>query len=147
MAHRVGLALEAKDKRGETALIKASEFGRLTVVKALLAQKADTEAKDNSGETALIKARRSRPASISGGLEVSKALLAQRADMEAKDRRGETALITASIKGCDVTMALLVLRTDVEAKETLVSEPALMKASVLGKVNKTTALLEQRADA
>ncbi|MFA5106686.1 MAG: ankyrin repeat domain-containing protein, partial [Candidatus Micrarchaeia archaeon] len=53
-----GAYMNAKDKYGETALIRASYLGRTDSVKALLSAGADVNAKDENGETVLMVARR-----------------------------------------------------------------------------------------
>ena len=82
--------IEAKDKYGNTALMRASFWGHKEVVKILLENGADIEAKDESGITVLMQA------SLQGHEEVVKILLKKGADIEAKDKYGNTTLMLAS---------------------------------------------------
>jgi ankyrin repeat protein len=82
--------VNAKTKRGDTALMMASEKGHLEIVKWLIANNADVNAKDNKdnvGETALILA------SEKGHLEIVKLLIANNADVNAKSNGEWTALM------------------------------------------------------
>ena len=76
-----GANIEAKDNKGNTALIKASSHGNIEIAQFLLDNGADIEAKNNiNGETALIKA------SSSGNIEMVQLLLDNGADIEAKHK-------------------------------------------------------------
>ncbi|MBO7244322.1 MAG: ankyrin repeat domain-containing protein, partial [Alphaproteobacteria bacterium] len=85
-----GAVLEAKDKDGRTALIRAASRGDIEGVKTLAECGADVEAKDGVGQTALIKV------AINGKLDVVKCLVECGADLEAKDGVGRTALMEAA---------------------------------------------------
>jgi len=53
-----GASLEARDNAGNTALLKALHYGRLTIAKRLISAGADTEASNNAGDTVARVARR-----------------------------------------------------------------------------------------
>ena len=48
--------MNAKSNDGGTALMEASRYGNVEVVRELLAAKADVNAKNNDGRTALMEA-------------------------------------------------------------------------------------------
>ena len=76
--------------RNYTALMLASKYGELKIVKLLLEKGADINAKDNRGYTPLSEA------SIYGQLEVAKLLLEKGANVNAKDNDGVTCLLYTS---------------------------------------------------
>ena len=78
---RDGADVNARDKRGRTALMQASTRGSLEVAALLLKSGADVNAKDSNGGTALLAA------SGRGGLEVVKLLLENGADVKARDNK------------------------------------------------------------
>ena len=118
-----GADVNAKDSSGLTALMWASQNGRLDVVQALIAKGADVNAKDSGGLTALMSA------STYGHLDVVQALLDKGADVNAKRSYGETALMMASQNGhLDVVQALLAKGADANAK-TNAGATALMVTS------------------
>ena len=53
-----GADVNAKDSKGETALMVAAFYGRKETVELLLSKGADVNAKDNEGKTALISSAR-----------------------------------------------------------------------------------------
>ena len=88
-----GADIETKNNDGLTALMSASRYGNLEIVKLLVESGADiNNAKDNIGNTALTYA------SYFGRLEVVIYLVENGADVNAKDEYGETALDKASTK-------------------------------------------------
>ena len=88
-----GADVNAKDKDGETVLMKASASGYTEIVKALLDKGADVNEKAVHGQTALMYA------SGLGRTEIVKVLLYKGADMNAKSEHGDTALRLASERG------------------------------------------------
>ena len=78
--------IETKDKENNTALILASKFGYIEVVKILIENGADVNAKNNDNSTALIEA------AISGNYETVKLLIENEADINIKNNDGKTAL-------------------------------------------------------
>jgi ankyrin repeat protein/preprotein translocase subunit SecA len=133
--------IEAKCNEGRTALMLASEKGRLEVVKLLLVEKGlDMEEKDKYGQTALLMA------SEEGHLEVVKHLLEQRANIEAKDNEGRTALMLASEKGrLELVKLLLEKWLDIEDKDKY-GQTALLLASEKGRLEVVKYLLEEGAN-
>jgi len=78
-----GIDVNAKGgNRSYTALMLASKYGELAIVKLLLEKGADVNAKDNRGYTALSQA------SKYGQLEVAKLLLKKGANVNAKEDWG-----------------------------------------------------------
>jgi ankyrin repeat protein len=106
--------VNAKNKKGKTALMWASMNGHVEVVKALLDAKADVNAKDNSifGQTALVWA------AMEGHVEVVKLILDAKADVNAKNLLGWTALMYAARDGnVALTKTLLTAKADVNTKD------------------------------
>ena len=107
-----GADLEAKDRDGRTALMKAAMIGDIEGVKSFVECGADFGAKDKYGRTALMKA------AYNGHLEVVKYLAECGADVEAKDVDGRTALMKAANWGeLDVVEYLAQNGADLEAKD------------------------------
>ena len=107
-----GRDVNAKDKKGNTPLHKASEYGRADGVKRLLAAGANVNAKDRDGRTPLHKA------SEYGHADIVKPLLAAGANVNAEDRDGRIPLHEASEYGhADVVKRLLVTGANVNAGE------------------------------
>ncbi len=107
-----GANVNARNKYGETALMKAAIIGQLDVVKCLVECRADLDVKDGVGRTALIKAV------IWGQLAVVKCLVELAADLEAKDGDGRTALMKAARFGYIKGVKYLVeCGADFEAKD------------------------------
>lgn len=91
-----GNLLNARSQDGETAIIKASENGRIDVVRFLLKNGANPNDEDatSAGQTPLIHA------SFNGHTEIIKLLLDAGADIEKKNHiPGEGPLITAVQEG------------------------------------------------
>jgi ankyrin repeat protein len=95
-----GVDLNAKDDRGDTALIVAALNGRMwtdhlrkgraNCVKALIAARADVNVKNNDGYTALIIA------AANGQVDYVRALISAGADVNAESNLGITALMAAN---------------------------------------------------
>ena len=111
-AIRSGVNVNTKDKYGTTALINATDNGKIKVVEVLLKHGADIDAKDNSGETALMKAV------FWDNTDIARLLLEYGADVDAKDNNGETALMKAVLwDNTDIPRLLLEYGADVNAKD------------------------------
>ena len=114
-ALQAGTDIEAKDKYGNTALIRASYKGRLEVVKYLVSQGANIEAKNNYGSTAFMNAKQQNHSEIvdflekerfplhyyakDGDLAGVQGALQAGANIDVTDNDGWTALIIASYYG------------------------------------------------
>jgi hypothetical protein len=92
---------DASGEGGMTALMYASQQGRLDVVRVLLDHGADTNVADAGGRTALMHAAASGEASLFGPL------MDQGADSTSKAHNGWTSLMFACMHGHWVVEALL----------------------------------------
>ena len=114
-----------KDSNGNTALVRAAQFGNLEVTKYLLTQSAQVEAKNELDETALMYAVqygngwKRRDDGFYGSSEVVLALLDAGANVNQIGWRGRTALIKAARRDVDQTVILILLNrwADVEIKD------------------------------
>ncbi|KAF8535046.1 hypothetical protein BDD12DRAFT_660917, partial [Trichophaea hybrida] len=111
---RIGARTDAKDKKGQTALLRASTKGHDTMFSLLVDGGANKEAKDDKQWTALHHA-------ASNGHDSTVQLLVETlgADKEAKDGTTKTPLHQAASNGHHSTVQLLVetLGADKEAKD------------------------------
>jgi ankyrin repeat protein len=82
--------VNAKDNKGNTALIYASKGGRAETVKILIDHKANVNAQNNEGQTALILAARE------GRAENVEILIDHEAMVDMQDKNGVTALMNAA---------------------------------------------------
>jgi len=98
-----GVAVNAKDAMGDTALIHACEWDNAEVARVLIDHGADINATNNSGDTALITAITSPEHT-----NCVKLLLKHRADFTIKNSYRETALKTAKNMKMPNVVALLV---------------------------------------
>ena len=134
------LALEFKDKDGNTPLMVAARAGNVDDVRLLLKAGADIEAKDDYGNTALMLAAQE------GKVEALEALLGAGADKDAKNDDGDTALKLAAYDGQVETLeALLRAGVDKDARDNG-GTTALMVAAYSGEVGVVEALLRAGAD-
>ena len=85
-----GTDINAKNKWGWTALIKASEKGNLDIVEYLIKKEADVNAIDKNNYTALIHA------SLRGYLKIVKYLVENGADINIETKDGKTVSMYAS---------------------------------------------------
>jgi len=100
---KAGADVNATNGLGRTALMFASSYGFLAIVKDLLDHRADANIvpKDSTGWTALIAAVHN------GHLEVTRVLLDHGADSSLRDKQGKTALAWAEAQGhVEVAQAL-----------------------------------------
>ena len=94
--------IDAQNKFGDTALIKASFNGQSDIVSMLLEANAGLNFQDNFGHTALIDASRQ------GYDEVAKQLIDAKANLNIQNIYGKTALILASLYNHSDIVKLLV---------------------------------------
>jgi ankyrin repeat protein len=85
--------INAKDKRGLTALINAAAYGDADVVRALLAAGANINDVDREGRTALMY---TMERSSDSGVEIMRILIAAGANLRATDITGRTAMLHLS---------------------------------------------------
>jgi ankyrin repeat protein len=84
-----GVAVNARNKEGWTALILAAQRNLSDVAHTLITRGADVNARDKQGQTALMHAARK------GHRQTVELLVTQGADVSAKDRASRTALMYA----------------------------------------------------
>ncbi|XP_052737479.1 kinase D-interacting substrate of 220 kDa B isoform X3 [Bicyclus anynana] len=101
LASNRNINIDDRDENGTTALMCASESGRVAAVRALLGASADACAADNDGWTSLAFAARG------GHLPVVRELLDAGAHVDSRDCGGWTPLMWASYKGHEEIVALL----------------------------------------
>ncbi|KAF7730660.1 hypothetical protein EC973_001609 [Apophysomyces ossiformis] len=87
------VAVDSRDKEGETALLKAAYDGRFTVVEYLLSKNANVHQKDKDGWTAL------HNACSKGSLPIVRLLVERGAQVNVRSKMGHTPLINAASKG------------------------------------------------
>lgn len=98
---KAGINPNAKDNKGNTALINASESGNKEIVQALLEKGADVNAKNNDHFTALIYA------SMKGNNEIVKILLEKKADVNFEQKDEWNAIRYAEKEGHADTIEIL----------------------------------------
>jgi len=132
--------INKKDEDGRTALMLASEYGHIEVVKSLLANGANINENGYFGETALILASENRR------IEIVKYLLANGANINDKDNYGTTALISASQEGpIEIVKSLLANGANVNEKDKY-GKTALISASQWGHIEIVKSLLANGAN-
>ncbi|KAG0302893.1 hypothetical protein BGZ97_002127 [Linnemannia gamsii] len=100
---QAGAGVDTQDREGETALLKASYAGSLSVVCFLLKRGANVHQRDKDGWTAL------HNASSKGFIDIAQVLLEKgEADINARSKMGHTPLINAASKG-DIALVLYFL--------------------------------------
>jgi serine/threonine-protein phosphatase 6 regulatory ankyrin repeat subunit B len=99
-----GANIEARDRKGLTALMCAARWGHSEGVVALLDAGANIEAVDGNGWSALMWA------AFKGQSEMAAFLLDRGAVLETRDIDGRTPLILAAMKGHEKTVTLLLAR-------------------------------------
>jgi ankyrin repeat protein len=140
-----GADINAKDKKGRTALQLASFFGNLDTVAVLLERGCDIESRDDKGTTALMSAVR-RDHEVEITIDVVTRLLQSKAAIEAVDPREQTALHhAASVGKTPVVRHLLKGGANIEAKDGL-GWTALHCASRRNNQSLVKLLLEKGAD-
>jgi ankyrin repeat protein len=164
-----GMAVDAPDRDGNTALILAAAQGHLSVVRLLLQRRADVDLRNRFGCTALEAATRTGHEQVAellrrkgatlpqasavgllsaveaGDMEGVREALAEGAAPDAKNEGGEPGLITAvRTVRADVVALLLDHDADVDARDSDGKTP-LMVAAELGRLEFAAALLERGA--
>eukprot|EP01045_Picozoa_sp_COSAG04_P008881 COSAG04_NODE_501_length_13363_cov_9.158137_9_plen_1203_part_00 len=134
-----GASADAKDGRGDPALVLAAVHGHLDALKLLRRHGANLEATDTVGRTALMWA------AICGNADCAEALLEWGADKDAASSNGSTALHYAARNGQLECARLLVEARADRARKNKQGKTALEVAREEGKAE-VAALLEQ-ADA
>ena len=135
-----GADVNAKEKRGMTALMLAAGDGHIETVEVLLTGGADINAKSKDGMTALMLA------AGDGHIETVKVLLAGGADVDAKAKDGMTALIRAAEFGHTETVKVLLAggaEVNVKDKDGMT---ALIRAAEFGHTKTVKALMAGGAD-
>lgn len=100
------------DPAGNTPLHKAAYYGESSIVRLLLADKADVEAKDNDGGTPLFKA------ALGGWTGAAELLIKNGAKVNARLCTGETPLVAAAESGKNrVVLLLLANKANVNAQD------------------------------
>ena len=89
---KAGANLEMRNSLGQTPLLRAVEYNRITAVKYFLEQGANTEACMDHGRTALISA------AAAGHCTCVSLLLESGANVDSIDQHGRTALVWAAMK-------------------------------------------------
>ncbi len=122
--------LDAKDRRGRTALMRAAETGEAATVGALLAAGASVKERDPRGRTALMYARpRYRYDSVA---DVVKEFVGAGADVNAADAEGQTPLMVAATGGAEksgeVVKTLLAAGAHLEARDAQGRTPLILAA-------------------
>lgn len=108
----LGLGIEARDRQGCTALIRACGGGHPALVEELLDRGADTGARADGGATAL------SAAIIAGHADIVRALLARGVAPDQRLVNGTTALIVAAACGATAAIApLIAAGAGIEARD------------------------------
>jgi ankyrin repeat protein len=121
-----GADVRARDNRGRTALLAATQHDRVEIAKLLIAAGADVNAKDQIDDSPYLLA------GARGYVEILRATLAAGADLASTNRYGGTALIPACHYGhVEAVRELLRTRIDVDHVNRL-GWTALLEAVILG---------------
>ncbi|RYV01110.1 hypothetical protein SOPP22_16245 [Shewanella sp. OPT22] len=99
-----GADVNAKNKRGESALSKAVAHGNIKIVELLLKYEADINHQDGDGFTPLMRAV------LSGDIELVDVLQKNGADLNIRNKQGLTALNCAASLGSNKSVKLLLER-------------------------------------
>ena len=122
-----GAQVDARDARGRTALLAATQANRVEAVQALLAAGADVDLQDERLDNPFLYA------GAEGLLEILKLLIDARADPRLTNRFGGTALIPACERGHVEVVRELLTRTAVAVNHVNnLGWTALLEAVVLG---------------
>lgn len=128
-----GADIEAKDVKGSTPLIVASEYGNEAMIKYLLESGANLEAANANGWRAL------HMAAYCGEINSMALLIKEGAEIESKSKKGATALHAATVAGkADAVNVLLKSGAKVEAL-------SILRAVILGHTD-IALILFQNAD-
>lgn len=126
LALRSGADLEARNGRGQTALLLASAHDRVAVARVLVAHGADPDALDDRHDTPWLVT------GVTGSVAMLEALLPAGPDLTVRNRFGGLSPIPASERG-HVDYVRRVVRTDVDLDHVNdLGWTALLEAAVLG---------------
>lgn len=121
-----GASIDARDSRGQTALLVATRANRTEAARALIAAGADVNAKDDIQDSPYLYA------GARGHLDILKMTLAHGADLKSTNRYGGAALIPASERGhVETVRTLIAAGVDVDHVNNL-HWTALLEAIILG---------------
>ncbi|MGN6305143.1 MAG: ankyrin repeat domain-containing protein [Mesorhizobium sp.] len=121
-----GVAIDARDGSGATALLAATHANQVEAARALIDAGADVNAKDDIEDSPYLYA------GARGHLEILKMTLAHGADLKSVNRYGGTALIPASERGhVETVRTLIAAGVDVDHVNKL-HWTALLEAIILG---------------
>jgi hypothetical protein len=121
-----GASVKARDARGRTALLAATQGNRVDAARLLIEAGADVNAQDDMRDSAYLLA------GARGYLEILRMTLAAGADLKSTNRYGGTALIPACHYGhVEAVRELLKTKIDVDHVNNL-GWTALLEAVILG---------------
>ncbi len=136
---RAGVAVDATDKHGKTALMHAAEIGHLEIIETLIGAKCNIDVQDEWKRTPLMGAVRS------GRTAAARRLIEANAALDVQDDKGKNALMFAAKKGDIETLEYLVAakaRLDDQDND---GESALTHAKTAGQAAIVQALLREGA--
>jgi ankyrin repeat protein len=137
---KAGIHYTARNERGETALIAASEYARADMVTLLLENGADAAAKSSNGETAL------HAAALHADAEIARLLLQNGAQADPLNRDGESPLFWAALSGSVDVVKLLVERGAQITRADAKGNSILHAAAADGHLSVIAYLLERKAN-
>lgn len=121
-----GVAIDARDDRGRTALLVATHTNNVQAARTLIEAGADVNAKDDIHDSAYLYA------GASGHVDILEMTLRHGADLKSTNRYGGTALIPAAERGhVDTVRTLIAAGVDVDHVNKL-GWTALLEAVILG---------------
>lgn len=167
-----GAEIEAREKRGATALITAAEHGHSQIIQLLLDKGANVNATSNSGWTALSAASKRdetidivqmlldknadinvmgsgdplRVAAARGSVAVLQLLIDRGANIESRDNYGDTALHWAARSGRERSVKLLIENGAAIEATNSDGDTALILAIINGHGNLVKLLLDKEAN-
>jgi ankyrin repeat protein len=123
---REGASVKARDGKGRTALLAATQGDYISVARALIAAGADVNTKDNIEDSPYLYA------GAEGRNEILKMTLAAGADLKSVNRYGGTALIPAAHHGHAETVRILLGTAIDKDHVNKLGWTALLEAIILG---------------
>mmetsp|Transcript_8876 Transcript_8876/g.12448 ORF Transcript_8876/g.12448 Transcript_8876/m.12448 type:complete len:301 (+) Transcript_8876:25-927(+) len=133
-------SVDCKDRKGNTALILATQERQTQVLEALLQARASVNEANTNGDTAL------SVCACNGEFDIARLLIASYAQVQNANRSGQTPLMYASLYGhSHIIKTLLQARADCN-KSDVRGMSALMYASHRGEVKSVQLLLRNGAD-
>ncbi|MDQ6665019.1 MAG: ankyrin repeat domain-containing protein [Acidobacteriota bacterium] len=133
--------VNAKDKRGDTALMYSAAYGNLETMRILLAAGADVNAKNAFDATALMW--------CAGDIGKARLLIDRGADVNARSKLGRTPLLIAAAYdgGFEIVKLLLDKGARIAIRDNAVGTTPLLMASGANEAATVKLLLEKGADA